>query len=102
MLSKGLDNGDIIFHCIPMFIVGDTAFDFTMGSIAVGHDGLSKGIVNKDLLKRPGFPQTKEMEIRYTRNRDFTDEVAKGFLNRSYFIQASELSYTELLNPLFF
>jgi hypothetical protein len=42
------------------------------------------------------------MEIRYTRNRDFTDEVAKGFLNRNYFIQASEMSYPELLNPLFF
>lgn len=102
MLSKGLDNGDIIFHCIPKFIIGDTAFDFTMRSVAAAHDGLSKGIANKDLLKRPRIPQTKEMEIRYTRNRDFTDEVAKDFLNRSYIIQASELSYPELLTPLFF
>jgi methionyl-tRNA formyltransferase len=102
MLSKGLDSGDMIFHCVPKFADGDTAFDFTMRSVAAAHSGLTAGIANGDVLKHPRVPQTREMEVRYTRNADFTDEVAMEFLNRNYVIKPSELNYPELLNPLFF
>lgn len=30
MLSKGLDSGDILFHCLPKMKNGDNSFDFTM------------------------------------------------------------------------
>ena len=40
MLSKGLDNGDILFHCTTELIDGDTSFDFTMRSVAAAHNDL--------------------------------------------------------------
>jgi hypothetical protein len=89
----------MIFHCVPKLIDGDTAFDFTMRSVAAAHAGLTEGIANGDVLRCPRVPQTKEMEVRYTRNADFTDEVAVEFLNRNYIIKPSELNYPKLLNP---
>jgi methionyl-tRNA formyltransferase len=102
MLSKGLDSGDILFHCVPKFTVGDTGFDFTMRSVAAAHAGLTEGIASTNFLKLPRVPQTKEMEIRYTRNHDFTDQIAKIFLNRNYVMQADNFNYPELINPIFF
>ena len=101
MLSKGLDSGDIIFHCIPKYVDGDTTFDFTMRSVLAAHEGLIQGILSKNLLTRSRFVQKKELEMRYTRNRDFTDEVAKNFLDRNYLIEESELFYPELFSPFF-
>jgi hypothetical protein len=100
MLSKGLDSGDMIFHCVPKLFDGDTAFDFTMRSVAA----LSAATyaANGDLLRRPRVPQTKEMEVRYTRKAYFTDEVALEFLNKNYVIKPNELNYPKLLSSMFF
>ena len=40
LLSKGLDSGDMLFHCLPRLAKGDTAFDFTMRSVFVAQQGL--------------------------------------------------------------
>ena len=45
--------------------------------------------------------QNKDHEIRYTKNKDFTDEIAKEFLERNLQLNADSFSYPELLNPIF-
>lgn len=102
MLSKGLDSGDMLFHCLPKYINGDSPFDFTMRSVAAAHKGLSEGLLEGDLLNRPRIKQTKEQEVRYTRNSDFTDSIAKEFLERNYEVDSEELNYPPLITPIFY
>ena len=45
--------------------------------------------------------QDKAKEVRYTRNKEFTDEVAEEFLNRKYKLDDRNFVYPELLNPIF-
>ena len=45
--------------------------------------------------------QNKDNQIRYTKNKDFTDEIAKEFLERNLQLNADSFSYPELLNPIF-
>ena len=102
MLSKGLDSGDMLFHCLPKIIEGDTSFDFTMRSVAAAHRGLADGIKRGDLLFRNRVKQNKSDEVRYTRNSDFTDKIASEFLKRNFEISELELIYPKLLEPYFF
>ncbi len=102
MLSKGLDSGEILFHCLPNLIDGDSTFDFTMRSVYSAHNGLCQAIDNKSLFDMNRVKQDKNKEIRYTRNSDFTDEVADEFLNRDYVIKDTIKEYPKLLKPFFY
>lgn len=99
MLGKGLDNGDMLFHCLPKWVAGDTAFDFTMRSVAAAHIGLCDAVKSGDIFTLPRIRQDKQQEIRYTKNRDFTDEVAWEFLQRDKNIFDKAFEYPALLNP---
>ena len=103
MLSKGLDSGDMLFHCLPNFVDGDTPFDFTMRSVSAAHYGLCQSISDGSIISMERVVQDKTTELRYTRNSDFTDEVANEFLTRQYSIDKSSLiNYPDLLKPLYY
>jgi len=101
LLSKGLDNGDMLFHCVPKLHSTDTPFDFTMRSVLVAQQGLVSAVDNKSIFSSPSVKQDKSQEIRYTKNRDFNDEIAKEFLDRNLHLNEGAFSYPELLNPIF-
>ena len=100
-LSKGLDSGDILFHCLPKPIREESGFLFTMRAVEVAHNALVSSIANNTLFKIESISQSRSREIRYTRNNDFTDEVAREFLERAVLIDTSKLEYPELRNPFF-
>jgi len=103
MLSKGLDSGDIVFHCLPNFVDGDSPFDFTMRSVLAAHRGLCHAIENSKIFSMDRIVQDRGKALRYTRHSDFTDEVANEFLDRRYSINKCSLkSYPELINPFFY
>lgn len=102
MLSKGLDSGDMLFHCLPKLIDGDTPFDFTMRSVLAAHYGLCRSIKEGSVLSMERVKQGKLNEVRYTRNSDFTDDIADEFLSRNYTIQSDRLNYPKLLKPIFY
>lgn len=101
LLSKGLDSGDILFHCLPTPNPNLTPFDFTMQSVSVAHSGLVDAIEDGSLFSNPGVGQDRSQEIRYTRNEDFNDEVAKDFLRRKLVIDRELVEYPELIAPRF-
>ncbi len=79
LLGKGLDSGDILYHAFP----GATAVDpFVLGMRAVqaAHESLVKRIQDKEIFDYSPIPQDKSKEYRYTRNSDFTDIVARNYL----------------------
>ena len=101
LLSKGLDSGDMLFHCVPKLQEGDTPFDFTMRSVLVAHQGLVKAVENEEIFSLETVKQDKSREVRYTKNQDFTDDVAKEFLQREVYLDTKSFSYPKLLKPMF-
>ncbi|WP_004472169.1 formyltransferase family protein [Leptospira santarosai] len=81
MLSKGLDSGPILFHTLPKFESGDSAFDFGMRAVKSAHVGLVENLINGKIKEFKPEIQNKSLEIKYTKNSDFTDEVALKYLN---------------------
>lgn len=82
MLSRGLDSGPILYHAIPKLDSG-SPFEFTMRAVEVAHKSLVHRIDNGEIQSFTPQPQDKTALVRYTRNADFTDEVASEFLARS-------------------
>jgi len=104
-LSKGLDSGPIIYHAVPK-LDDENPFEFTMRSVVVAQETLTEKIVNSELFNSAPIPQFKDLEIRYSKNIEFTDEIAAEFLSRKMDNTKlkSLLSIAkrpELLNPVF-
>lgn len=79
MLSKGLDSGDMLYHALPKPDKVDL-FTLGMNAVKVAHDSLVERIRNNEIFEYTAIPQNRELEMKYTRNSDFTDEVAKDYL----------------------
>lgn len=102
MLSKGLDSGDILFHCLPKFQKSDSIFDFTMRSVLVAQEALVQTVKDDLIFSMSRIPQNKNLEVRYTKNNEFTDDVAREFLERDFDLISKKFNYPNLLCPIFF
>ncbi len=80
MLSKGLDSGPMLFHALPQAETESDPFVIGMLAVRSAHEGLVCSIRSGQLLEMEPVAQDKNLEIRYTRNRDFTDDVASRYL----------------------
>jgi hypothetical protein len=80
-LSKGLDSGPMLFHSFPP---AEPVSGFVLGMKAVrsAHEGLIHYLKNDRLASMAPLPQDRTLEIRYSRNSEFTDEVASDYLDR--------------------
>ena len=79
LLSKGLDSGPMLFHALPSPDAVDP-FVHGMRAVQAAHSGLISYL--KSNLKLEPVPQDRSRELRYSRNADFTDEVASEYLRR--------------------
>jgi len=81
LLSKGLDSGPMLFHALPKAQACDP---FMVGMLAVkaAHTGLIHYLKSGEIWNMSTVDQDKSCEIRYTRSRDFTDEVASDYLGK--------------------
>lgn len=82
-LSKGLDSGPMLWHCLPT-LVGENAFEFTMKAVVAAQHSLVDRIASGQIGQYAEQTQDKSLEMRYTRNADFTDAVAGEFLSREW------------------
>jgi methionyl-tRNA formyltransferase len=80
-LAKSLDAGSVIQLVRPVF-TDQNLFHFSMQADAAGHDALAALIANNQLQTMTPQPQDSSLEIRYSKNADFTDDVASSFLQR--------------------
>ena len=81
LLSKGLDSGDMLYHALPKAQEIDP-FVLGMQAVKVGQKSLIERVKDNSIFKYTSMPQDKNKEYRYTKNVDFTDEVAKEYLNK--------------------
>lgn len=80
-LTAGLDSGPILFHALPPADASDP-FLLGMQAVRAAHLGLAAAIGERTLSDMEPAPQDRALELRYTRNRDFTDAVAAEYLER--------------------
>jgi folate-dependent phosphoribosylglycinamide formyltransferase PurN len=97
-LSKGLDSGPMIFHSVPEFNNEDP-FAFTMKAVKKAQEDLVYFLKNLKQFDTNPVDQNRELQLRYTRNSDFTDEVAREFLDRKLSWQALEALITNSKKP---
>ncbi len=105
LLSEGLDSGPILYHCLPN-LKKETPFEFTMKSVLAAQESLVSKIKQNEINSIDAVKQKKNEEVRYTINKDFTDQVALDFLNKKLNNQIlketiSQREYPELINPFF-
>lgn len=80
-LSKGLDTGEILFHALPKRESTDP-FILGMKAVRAAHKGLLEAIINNNLNKFVPVTQDLSQQIRYSKHEEFTDQVAKEYLNK--------------------
>lgn len=80
MLSAGLDSGDMLYHALPAPQNVDT-FVLGMKAVEVAHNSLVERIKNGNIFEYPSISQDKSKEYRYTKNCDFTNQVAEKYMN---------------------
>lgn len=81
LLSSGLDSGPMLFHALPRPDHSDP-FEFTMRAVQVAQEALAGRIADRTVFALPAVVQDRTAEIRYSRNAEFTDQVAGAFLER--------------------
>lgn len=79
LLSKGLDSGDMLYHALPA--PTDDPFLLGMHAVKAAHQSLKARLSDGSLSKMEPIKQDKADEIRYSRGKEFTDEVAQHYLN---------------------
>jgi methionyl-tRNA formyltransferase len=83
LITKGLDSGPMLWHAKPS-AAGDycNVFEFTMSSVVAMHLSLIHYIKNGKIwqLLQESVPQDKSLEVRYSRRKDFNNELAEKFL----------------------
>lgn len=80
-LSRGLDSGAMLFHVLPSPEPVDP-FLLGMKAVAAAHARLVESIQTGEIRTLEPVIQEKSLEIRYTRNADFDDDVARQYLAR--------------------
>jgi len=94
MLSKGLDSGQMLYHALPKLDYLE-AFDLGMSAVKSAHESLVERIKMDEIGKFVPVAQDKSLEIRYTRNKDFNDEIALSYLRS---LPCKEQVYDKLAN----
>tara|TARA_R110002110_G_scaffold313491_8_gene526801 strand:+ start:7787 stop:8578 length:792 start_codon:yes stop_codon:yes gene_type:complete len=82
-LSKGLDQGAVLFHCFPE-TAPDAGFELGMRAVRSAHQGLAERIADGSFMEIEPVPQDISQQLRYSRGIEFTDEIAAEFLDRAY------------------
>ena len=98
-LSKGLDNGDMLFHCVPEIHKTVSPFEFSMRAVAAAQSGLLASLKNRTIFDLKAEKQDNSMEIRYSRHKDFTDDVVKEYTSRIEELTTEQIIRPILLNP---
>jgi len=95
-LSKGLDNGPIIYHAISNH--KNNEFEYTMSAAKAAFHSIVEKIKTNSLYKMKKVKQESKLEIRYSKKIDFNDYIIKKFYKKNLKINR-EFDLSKLINP---
>lgn len=105
MLSKGLDSGDMLYHIAPTTRGCSNPYEYTMLTVKNAHQSLVERIADGSIFTYEPVAQDNTHQVRYTRNSDFDDAVAREFIDRKLTLKDIERELdkrrneVELLHP---
>jgi len=82
LLTKGLDSGPMIFHALPKPCAYEP-FALGMSAVRAAQDGICQMIKSGEISSATPVYQDRSEEIRYTRKEDFSDQVAREYLQNT-------------------
>lgn len=82
ILTRGLDSGPMLFHAFPKAEEVD-GFLLGMKAVKSAQNALVDRIKTGEINKLEPIKQNKELELRYTKNIHFDDQVAEEYLKRT-------------------
>ena len=78
-LDKGLDTGNVLYHALPKPEYEDT-FMVGMHAVKAAEESLVARISDGSIFKMKEAKQDRSQQIRYSKRSDFTDEVARKYM----------------------
>ncbi len=90
LLSKGLDNGPILYHAMSK--PDKSSFNYTMTSAMAAFYSLVEKIKDKTIFTCKTYKQKKIKEIRYTKKKDFNEEVVIKFLKKKINLNSKKIN----------
>ena len=100
LLSKGLDNGGILYHAMSM--LNSNPFEYTMSTLKSAFHSLVEKILDKSIFKINPVVQNKNKEIRYTKKENFNEKVIYEFFKKKINLDKIKFNHSLLVNPFFF
>jgi methionyl-tRNA formyltransferase len=102
-ISKGLDSGKVLFHALPK-PAKINSFVLGMQAVWATQESLIEKIMNNELFDLKPIQQNKNLEIRYSKNAEFTDEIASNYLkslplSEDIFKDLSQRNIENFINP---
>lgn len=97
-LSKGLDNGDILYHALSKKV--PDPFLYSMLTVKAAFFSLVQKIKNKSIFSIKGIKNNNLKEIRYSRKKEFTDKVIEKFFKKEIKI-SNKFNLSLLKDPFF-
>lgn len=79
-LTTGLDSGPILFHAVPPPQPYEK-FELGMAAVASAHRALCRSIASGTIASIDPLPQDRSLELRYSKKAEFTEAVARQFLD---------------------
>ena len=99
MLSKGLDNGPILYHAMSNAKLDP--FDYAMSTVMSAFHSIAERIKDKSIFDIKPIIQDKSKEIRYSKKTDFNEEKIKDFFKKEINLEIKQFDNQLLKNPYF-
>ncbi len=100
MLSKGLDNGSILYHA--MSNLKANPFEYTMSTVKSAFHSIAKRIKDESIFEIKSISQNKDNEIRYSKKIEFNEEIVKKYFKKEMDLNCKKLEISMLKDPYFF
>jgi len=100
LLSKGLDNGSIIYHA--MSNLKSNYFDYSMSTVKSAFHSIADKIKDNSIFRIEPIIQDESKEIRYSKKNEFNDKIVKKFFNKKIDLESKKFDVSLLKNPYFF
>ncbi len=98
-LSKGLDNGNILYHA--MSNLKSNPFEYTMSTVKSAFYSLIERIQDKSIFRMQSIEQDRSKEIRYSKNIEFTEEILIQYKNQKIDLDSFSFNNNLLISPYF-
>ena len=99
LLSKGLDNGPILYHAMPD--LKSNNFEYTMSAVKSAVHSVAEKIKDQSIFKISATEQDRSKEIRYTKKNEFNDKILRSFMSKKIDLKSNSFDVSLLKNPYF-